>query len=173
MKPSKVLLRGRPGSGKTTLVQRLLERLPAVAGGFVTEEMQEGGRRVGFKVRDVATGEEAVLAREGKRGGPRVGRYVVDVEVFDRVGVGALRAALEREGVIVVDEIGKMELCSPVFAERVEHAFDLPRAILATVPAYRLPLVDKLLKRPGVTVAELTPATRDELLQKLTALFRG
>ncbi len=46
----KVLLTGRPGCGKTTLIKRVVNELAVPAGGFYTEEIRERGERVGFKI---------------------------------------------------------------------------------------------------------------------------
>ena len=57
-----VAVTGHPGVGKTTLVERVLAAVPLRAGGMITKEIRKVGRRVGFAVIDVATGEEGVLA---------------------------------------------------------------------------------------------------------------
>ena len=57
----KILLTGRPGCGKTTLVKRVVAKLVFPAGGFYTEEIRQRGERVGFKIVTL-DGEEVVLA---------------------------------------------------------------------------------------------------------------
>src|SRR5579885_397610 len=84
-----LVLTGRPGVGKTTLIRRLADALGSRAGGFYTEEIRQGGRRVGFRLVTL-DGEQAVLAHVGWRDRPhRVGRYGVDIAVVDRKGSGA------------------------------------------------------------------------------------
>ena len=48
--PEALLLTGRPGVGKTTVVRRVVERLSRPTGGFYTCELREGGRRTGFEI---------------------------------------------------------------------------------------------------------------------------
>ena len=65
------LIEARPGAGKTTTLQRLaklLERDMTLT-GFVTEEIREGGRRVGFAMRTLG-GESGVLAHHKLPGPP-------------------------------------------------------------------------------------------------------
>uniref|UniRef100_A0A3B3QNJ0 Nucleoside-triphosphatase, cancer-related n=1 Tax=Paramormyrops kingsleyae TaxID=1676925 RepID=A0A3B3QNJ0_9TELE len=62
-----VFLTGPPGVGKTTLVQKACEALTSsgvAVEGFYTEEVREGGRRVGFDVVSV-TGKRGILSRIG------------------------------------------------------------------------------------------------------------
>src|SRR5919204_6822522 len=88
----RILVEGRPGSGKTTIAARLAELLTnrgVELVGFVTREMREGGRRVGFEVETI-DGKRATLAHVTFSGPPRVGRYGVDVESFERIALPSL-----------------------------------------------------------------------------------
>ena len=167
----RILLTGRPGVGKTTLVRQVVAAGVPVAGGFLTEEIRKGGRRLGFRVRDVHSGREGILAHVDRKGGPRVGKYGVDVASFDRIGVGALRGALGRAGCLIIDEIGKMELCSQAFREAVAAAMDSDRAVVATVPIYGLAFVDELKRRPDVILIEITRSNRDALPARVMELL--
>jgi nucleoside-triphosphatase len=89
----RVLVEGRPGSGKTTAASRLADRLRSEGvpvAGFVTEELREGGGRVGFTVEAIG-GERAVLAHVDLPGPPRVGKYGVDLQRDRRAGQDGAR----------------------------------------------------------------------------------
>ena len=167
----KVLLSGRPGVGKTTVVRAVVGAGIPLAGGFTTEEIRQSGRRLGFGVQDVHSGERGVLAHVDRKGPPRVGKYGVDVASFERIGVAALREALGRPGCIVLDEIGKMELCSAAFREAVTAVMDSDCPVLATIPAYRLAFVDRLRQREDVTILEATCANREGLPQRIVEML--
>lgn len=157
-----ILLTGRPGVGKTTVIERLLRSLADIeAGGFFTREVREASRRIGF---DIVTldGQKAPLARAGLRSPHRVSKYGVDVASLDRVGVAAIRRAVEAADLVVIDEIGKMELFSDRFREAVTEAVESPKPVVATVMAGRHPFVDALKRQPNVTLIEVTEASRDE-----------
>ena len=115
----KILLTGHPGSGKTTsmrgLVERLRGRVPMT--GFFTEELRESGRRVGFQGVTI-DGRTFALAHVRTGGSLRIGPYGVDLAGLESIGLDALTP--REPGVLVVlDEIGKMECLSGAFTEAV------------------------------------------------------
>jgi nucleoside-triphosphatase len=168
-----VLLAARPGAGKTTAAVRLAERLRKAGvplAGFATEEMRERGGRVGFTVEAFA-GERGVLAHVDLPGPPRVGKYGVDLEEFERVALPSLEPPVG--GVTVVDELGKMELASARFREAISALIDADATLVATVHAFRHPFTDALKGRRGIEVINLTRANRDELPDALAARLVG
>lgn len=114
-------------------------------------------------------GQRAVLAHTDRRGEPRVGKYGVDVDALDRVGVPAIRDAVRRRARIVIDEIGKMEMASPAFRHAVEEALAAPVIVLGTILQARHPWADRIKHHPGVELVEVTPANREELPERLAA----
>ena len=139
--------------------------------GFITEEVREDdGRRVGFAI-EAITGEKAILAHIELPGPPRVGRYGVDVASFERIALPAL--AQTDAGVVLIDELGKMELASAAFRNQVQQTFARPTATVATVQRYRHPFTDALKSRRDVELIQVTMTNRDrlpnELLRRLTA----
>jgi len=116
-----LLLTGRPGVGKTTVVQAVVRLFPGEVGGFLTGEIRERGTRKGFSITSVE-GESAVMAHVDFWSSVRVGKYAVDVPAFERIALPGLRDAIQRKRIIVIDEIGKMELASRKFREAVREA---------------------------------------------------
>ena len=160
--PPRTLLEGRPGVGKTTVLQGCVVNLRAsgvAVAGFTTGELRKRGRRVGFAVERVG-GERGVLAHVDLPGPPRVGRYGVDLARFERIALPALEAPAE---VVVLDELGKMELASPAFRDAITRLFDGDRAVVATVHAFRHPFTDDLKRRPDVVPVRVTEGSRDTL----------
>jgi nucleoside-triphosphatase len=162
--PTRVLIEGRPGAGKTTALSRLSELLRrdgVELSGFLTRELRESGRRVGFEI-ETFEGERGVLAHVELPGPPRVGRYGVDLEAFERVALAAVERPPEGR-VVLIDELGKMELASKRFREAVVALFDEPVPIVATVQLSRHPLTDALKRRPEVERIRLATSNRDRL----------
>ncbi|MBI5190231.1 MAG: NTPase [Nitrospirae bacterium] len=172
MKGVKVLMEGAPGVGKTTLVERLVTRLykEKRLGGFFTREIREGGERKGFRIITLDK-MEGVLAHVEFTGGMRVGRYAVDIEALERVGVASVERAIKEDNIVVIDEIGKMELLSGHFRDVVEVALNSENALVATAPSDGTPFADEVKKRPDVRHLTLTAENRDELLDEVVKLL--
>jgi nucleoside-triphosphatase len=134
--------------------------------GFFTEEIREGRARVGFRIETFA-GDRDVLAHVDLAGPPRVGKYGVDLEAFERLALPALEPP--PDGVTIVDELGKMELASARFRDAVTGLLDRDAPLVATVHAFRHPFTDELKRRPGVELVRLTRANRDDLPDALAA----
>lgn len=167
------LLTGRPGVGKTTVIRAVVARLGGSAAGFYTEEIREHGRRTGFRLvsLDGATG---LLASVNISTPYRVGKYGVHLDDLEEVGVAALRRALEEPtvSVVVVDEIGKMELFSAAFREAVLAGLDSSKPVLGTVMAGPHPWVDAIKARSSVALVEVTPANRQALPEQILGWLR-
>ena len=88
------LITGSPGTGKTTLLREAIAGIPDGVDGFYTQEIRRSGKREGFEICTLR-GERAILAHVNIKGPFRVGRYGVDQESLDRVGVTALNRAIE------------------------------------------------------------------------------
>ncbi len=172
----KVLITGRPGVGKTTAVLRLVEHLRARGGeavGIYTVEIRGERGRLGFKVVDIARQKEAVFAHVDLPRRRRVGRYGVDTEAFEAVALPALDAALEGGAAVIVDEVGRMELFSRGFRDRVERLFEREGTLVATIPSKPIPFVTRLMERYRPFVWDLTPENRNEVVERLLRLLDG
>jgi nucleoside-triphosphatase len=164
----RILLEGRPGVGKTTVVRRLLPLLQSRGigvVGFTTEEIRagrQGGHRTGFSIEAIG-GPRAILARAGRTSEVMVGRYGVDLTAIERVALPALARAAGRRSIVVMDELGRMELASAAFVEAVSRVFAADHSVVATAHLFSHPFTDALKARPDVEVIRVTPENRDGL----------
>jgi nucleoside-triphosphatase len=167
---TKILLTGRPGCGKTTLIKRVVDNLALPAGGFYTEEMRERGQRVGFRLITL-DGKEAVFAHVNFKTSERIGKYGLDLARLETVGVAAVREAVHARQLVIIDEIGPMEIRSAIFRDAVNEALDSRVPILATIYARSLPFTDAIKKRADVSLVEVRPDNRKRLVSKLSDQF--
>lgn len=168
-----ILLRGKPGSGKTTLIIKIVKSLKnKTTGGFYTQEIRQGRDRVGFAVKTL-DGEEGILSHVRFKSGPRVGKYRVDINVIDELIVNSIEDAIMNKDIVIIDEIGKMEMFSRDFKSAVKKALDSPKRVLATIPIYSNTFLDSLNARNDIEIFNLDVDNRDRLvgdiLKKLKA----
>ena len=167
VKPQVYLLTGKPGTGKTSLVKQVVAEFTGGAGGFYTEEIREQGTRLGF-ILVTLDGQEAILSHVNIRSPYRVSKYGVDTEKLDKVGVTALRRAIQKCDIVVIDEIGKMELFSLAFREAVLEALNSGKKVAGTIMLAPHTWADRIKKDPRVKVREVSRTNRQHILEELT-----
>ncbi|MHA2372470.1 MAG: NTPase [Candidatus Thorarchaeota archaeon] len=161
-----ILLTGRPGVGKSTVIRSVIEMLgPDRVGGFWSSEIREEGRRVGFSLETVA-GERGTLAHIDSDQGPRVGKYFVNISEIERVAIPAMIAARTSGKIIAIDEIAKMELYSSTFISEVMKCLDTNR-VLATIQQRSSPSLNEIRKRSDITMYIVTIENRKLLPEQL------
>jgi nucleoside-triphosphatase len=168
----KILLTGRPGCGKTTLIRRVVKELAVPAGGFYTEEIRVGRQRTGFKVVTLE-GKEGVFADVNLKTSERVGKYGLDLAELETIGVAAIREAVRTRRLVIMDEIGPMEIRSATFRSAVNEAFESGVPILATIVARSLPFSDAIKRRSDISILEVRLSNRDQLVSKLRDEFKS
>jgi nucleoside-triphosphatase len=161
-----LLLTGRPGVGKTTIIRavgRALGHLPLV--GFFTEEIRVGRERRGFRLVTFG-GEEAVIAHV-EFPPPRVSKYGVDVGSIERFARDLRDTGDPSAGIYLIDEIGRMECLSGTFVRVMRHLVDGGRPLVATVGERGGGFIDEVKHLPTVELWTVTPATRDGLPDRI------
>jgi len=164
--PLNLLLTGRPGVGKTTIIRKVAEHFGREAMGFFTEEIRQNGQRVGFRV-ETLDGRKGLLAHVQAESPYRVGRYRVLASEFELVAVEPLYQNLNTARLVILDEIGKMELFSRRFVELIFTLLDHPIPLLATITLRPHPLTDAIKRRQDVEIIQVTESNRDALPETL------
>lgn len=170
---SRLLIEARPGAGKTTALRRVAELLrerQLEVAGFVTEEMRSGRHRVGFCIAALSTGERGTLAHVDISSSTRVSRYGVDLQGFERIVLPEFEAKAD---VLLIDELGKMELASSAFVTAVRDVFERKTRVAATVHTFRDPFTDALKARSDIELVRLTRENRDSLPHQIVKRLLG
>ena len=162
-----LLLAGKPGIGKTTIIRQVSDELksqgPLV--GFLTEEMRYKEKREGFKITSFDE-EEEIFAHVNFQTRHRVGKYCVDVRALERV----IRRSLsndEEQVPVVIDEIGKMECFSRDFVDKMEHFIESGRLVVATIAHRGTGFIQRVKKYPVVELWTVNDANRDEMAERV------
>jgi len=164
------LITGSPGVGKSTAVSKVVMKLKSagvIVGGCTTSEKRSGGARIGFEIRDLSSGRTGELASTSSRIGPRVGRYRVNLEDLARIGGEGLGAASSSSELIVVDEVGPMELVSPEFRAGIRMCIDSGKPMLAVVHERLEDDLLRELREKAATTITVTVDNRDEAADEL------
>ncbi len=177
MAPHRVFLTGEPGCGKTTAVKKACEILRSHGkklGGILSGEIRERGMRIGFTLEDIFTHETGILAHINQNEGPRVGKYRVNLEDIQRISAVAIRRAIVQADVIIVDELGPMELNSMPFILAVEMALASTNHFVGTIHKRASHhLVAAIRSNPSYQILEVTQQNRNEIpttiAQKITS----
>ncbi|MDH7507969.1 MAG: NTPase [Methanomassiliicoccales archaeon] len=173
----KIGITGLPGAGKTHALLKVIEMLEASemkVGGMITEPIIEDNKRLGFYVIDWQTKRKAILASTEIRSKFMVGKFGVDLSALEEVGVEAILKACETADVVVIDEVGKMEVESEKFVNAVKAALEIEKPLLLTLhKKSRNPLLQDIRRRDDVRILEVTPINRNLLPYKIMKLMKG
>lgn len=173
-----VLLTGLPGVGKSTACRKVVNLLEAHSvrvEGFLTEEIRERGARVGFDVVGLGTslGKRVPLARTGD-GKPRVGRYAVTLQDFESLALPILDTIFsinpDERVVCILDEIGKMELFSHAFVNKMRELLkSRPAPILCTIALHGGGFIAETKRLDGLELIEIDTTSRDAVPEDIVA----
>jgi nucleoside-triphosphatase len=173
----KIGITGMPSVGKTETLIKIIEKIEKSGykiEGMITETLLEDNKRVGFYVKDWQTNEREIFAHIDFDLKDKVGKYGVDLNILEKVGVTAIEKAINDENVdiIIIDEIGKMEMLSEKFCETVIDALDSDKPILVTLhKKSRTPLLQDIRRRDDIRILEVTAVNKNLLPYKIEKIM--
>ncbi len=165
LRHAKTLITGKPGVGKTTLVQKIIKRMASVnMAGFCTSEIRGTRSRLGFELQGLNGGRRVAHVEIDSQ--HRVGRYGVDKDGFEKflATLDLLNPCVE---LIVIDEIGKMELFSNRFRNLVCDALNADKQVLATIPLKSNDFIREIKQQLDIHLLEVHHVNRDRLLEAI------
>ena len=158
-----ILVTGPPRSGKSTLIEKVVQKINRPATGFFTQELREKGKRVGFSITTL-DGKTGVLAHQGLRSKFRVGKYGVNLEDLDQIAVPSMLPSIPGQ-IVVIDEIGKMECFSGLFKETLLRVLSSENQVIGSIAIKGDHFIQSIKKRDDVSLVSITEKTRDVALQ--------
>ena len=171
MPVNNILVTGPPRSGKSTLVEKVVQRISRPATGFFTQELREKGRRVGFTITTLE-GKTGVLAHQSIRSTFRVGKYGVNLEDLDQIAVPSMLPSTPDQ-IVVVDEIGKMECFSRLFKETLIKVLSADNLVIGSVAIKGDRFIQSIKKRDDVSLVSISQNTRDSALKLFLQEIQG
>jgi len=170
-----LLITGNPGVGKTTVLVWLAEHLAEYhPAGFITKEIREEGVRRGFLLIS-CWGQKQILSHVNISSPVRVGKYKIDLAGFEQF-LKEIHLSDTDTGLVMIDEIGKMECFSEIFRNSVLTLLDAHHPFIATIGKKGTPFMEGIKSRPDVKMVEVTlqnrESIRDDLLAAATAMVK-
>lgn len=173
----KIGITGLPGSGKTYTLKRVIEMLQKdniTIGGMMDEKVTDGRHEIGLTVCNLMTGEKVVFASSDNESKITTGNLGVDLSMFESISIEAIKNACASCDLIVIDEVGKVEVESQAFVDAVKEALDVDKPMIITLhKKSRNPLLQDIRRRDDVRILEVTPTNRNLLPFKIIRLMNG
>ena len=162
-----ILITGFPRVGKTTLITSIIEEMKKKVVGFVTEEVRENNRRIGFEIKTYSGRSLLLASKKNTTSRYRVASYGVYLENLDTI-IKHLSEELHTTDyeLIIIDEIGKMELFSPKFRRFVIDCLEMKK-VLGTIMLRDNDYTRQIKTRTDTILFEITVANRDEMKNKI------
>jgi len=168
VKHRNILYTGLPGCGKSTIIEKIVQRINRPSTGFFTREIRDKGRRVGFSITTL-DGQQGILAHIDIRSHIRVGRYGVNIRDIDKIAVPSMPP--ENDNVIVVvDEIGKMECFSGLFRQTLMNILDATNTVVGSISLKGDAFIGAIKKRPDTLLISVSEKNRDFLVDEFLAV---
>lgn len=163
MPATNILLTGPPRSGKSTLIEKVVKKIKRPATGFLTRELREQDKRVGFLIETI-DGKTGLLAHQNIKSNCRVGKYKVNLEDLEKIAVPSMLPS-SSDQIVVVDEIGKMECFSRLFRETLLRVLSSENQLIGSIAIKGDRFIQKIKNRDDVELVSITEKTRDAALE--------
>jgi nucleoside-triphosphatase THEP1 len=173
----KILITGLPRSGKSTLISKLIQyytdEKSYIIYGFLTPEVRKNKKRIGFNIVDIYSKKIYQLARVGDfKSKYRVGKYCVFIDKFNKYLEVLKNIELKAVDLIIIDEIGKMELFSKKFQTLIKRLFLSNISIIATIGLkLQHSLKNYLINLPSVKLLTLNRQNAQLIFEKVISLM--
>lgn len=161
------LLTGKPRMGKTTLIKKIISKIGLDnCGGFYTEEIRNSKDRIGFRCVSIS-GESVEFANVESPSKTRIGRYGIDVEKFEKFAIRTLQNELISKKIIVIDEIGFMQMLSNSFEILVQNIIADKKIVLGTIPLEGDLVINNIRNLSEVKIVEINETNREIIINSL------
>jgi len=172
----KIGITGLPGSGRTDLLLTIVKMLEAdnvKVGGVITEPVEEEGKVTGFKMVDYITKEEALIAGTRIQSRARIEEFGIDLDTLGVFSVNAIKRAVFNSDLVIIDEIGRIQLKSEYFNKAVLNALKSNKPIIMTIyRRSRSSLLQEIRRRDDIRMLEVTPVNKGILPFKIFKVLK-
>ncbi len=171
-----ILITGRINSGKSTLINRIIELNGLSVKGFRSEPFFENGERVGFYICPADLEGEWSQSKKEKN---LIGRIIAYKQVkpytenFETYGVEYLKNACDGSSVILMDELGVIEKEAHQFQEKVMECLDSSQLTICSVRDEGAPFLDRVRAHGGAVVFTVNEYNRNDLVESVNQMIKN
>jgi nucleoside-triphosphatase len=155
-----IFLTGSPSSGKTTVIKKIIGKIEYPANGFYTEEEKKDNKRIGFFMKTL-DGKQGYLAHQDIPSPYRIRRYGVSIDNIENIAVPSIKP--QKDAIIILDEIGKMECFSDLFKTAVVEALDAVNIVIGTIAFGGDEFIQAVKQRDDIEITEVLLDNREDL----------
>jgi nucleoside-triphosphatase len=158
-----ILLSGEPRVGKTTAIKNIIQRIGKEnCVGFFTEEICNEAGRIGFDCVSLE-GDRIKIADVSLESDIRIGRYGIDIDAFECFALNIINGARNTKKVIILDEIGPIQLMSAKFKQELWHLLKESQCILGTIFYQEHAEIDEIKRLPNIKIYNLNTENRNAI----------
>ncbi|MDZ7264653.1 MAG: nucleoside-triphosphatase [candidate division KSB1 bacterium] len=168
-----IFLTGALHSGKSTIINQVLQRMTGWnIGGFRTRPVFESAQKCGFVLQSF-DGLEECFAHTEMKSSAQFDIYHYDSRKFDDLGATILQRALTDSDLIVMDEIGMMEMQAKQFQQMICRCLDAPVRVLGAFQQRADWFRALLSDREDTMIVAVDPSNRIELVEWIISLLHS
>jgi nucleoside-triphosphatase THEP1 len=170
------LITGDIAAGKTTFCKELIHLLQSKnipTGGILSERIIKDNVTIGYDLIDISTGNRMIFLRENEETSTsKIGRFEINIDTVELGRKILLSKNLAKNAIVIIDEVGFLELQGKGWAESIELLKELSGKVL--ILAVRNEFVKKVIEEFGLKYAIVLDVHKDEITtatSKITEYF--
>lgn len=162
-----LFLTGEIRVGKSTIVNKIIDKLNCSIGGYITERQEENGIRT-FIIRSLCNYEDTYTIAK------------INMETFEKeIFIDNFRYhiplmldnSLKNKDLIILDELGFMENDIKPFTTKIYEILDSEKPVFGVLKAYDCQFIDTIGGRDDVKIIEITKDNRDNILYEIISIL--
>lgn len=160
---TKILLTGEPRVGKSTAIKKIINSIGIEHfGGFYTEEIRADGERTGFQIITL-NGEKGKIADVNFESPLKISRYKIKLDFLEKIAIPELYNAMNLNKIIIVDEIGPMQVFSKNFKNVISELIHSNSTFLGTIFLKPYDWINEIKQNSNIKIVRLDMSNRDNV----------
>lgn len=171
MEKKHILIVGYKHVGKSTLINRLLEKTNRPLYGFRTKKEDAlRTKELGSPVYLYDISKPKEQKAENLLGYCKDSHSITNIDTFNRFAA-ILNQDIPKNGLILMDEIGFMESKAEDFCQAILHRLDGEIPVIAAVKDKKIPFLDRVRNHPNCKCFYINEENRDALYEEILPDF--